>query len=91
MKYWFLAGVLLYTILAISAERIVTIVKYISERVYALSMSAHVVDLDSRSLQPKEIRTLPIIDYMRQLNIERILAIKPTLILVTNKLNLHWF
>ncbi|BGI52540.1 MAG: hemin ABC transporter substrate-binding protein [Candidatus Hamiltonella defensa (Ceratovacuna japonica)] len=85
MKYWFLVGLLLSPILAISAERIVTIGGDVSEIVYALGMGSQVVARDSTSLQPKEIQTLPDIGYMRQLNAEGILAMKPTLVLVTEQ------
>lgn len=85
MKSWLLVFSLLLPTVSVSAERVVSIGGDVSEIVYALGMGTEVVARDSTSLQPKEIQALPDIGYMRQLNAEGILAMKPTLVLVTEK------
>ncbi|WP_342221901.1 heme/hemin ABC transporter substrate-binding protein [Candidatus Fukatsuia endosymbiont of Tuberolachnus salignus] len=86
MKTWllsFILALLLFNIttVGIAKERIVTIGGDVSEISYALGVGEKIVGRDSTSLQPSAIRALPDIGYMRQINAEGILAMKPTLVL----------
>ncbi len=75
------AGLLPLTTLA--AERIVTIGGDVTEIAYALGAGSEIVARDSTSLQPQAVQKLPDVGYMRMLNAEGILAIKPTMLLVS--------
>ncbi|WP_145579439.1 heme/hemin ABC transporter substrate-binding protein [Yersinia vastinensis] len=75
------AGLLPLTTLA--AERIVTIGGDVTEIAYALGAGSEIVARDSTSLQPQAVQKLPDVGYMRMLNAEGILAMKPTMLLVS--------
>ncbi|CQJ63082.1 hemin-binding periplasmic protein [Yersinia intermedia] len=64
-----------------AAERIVTIGGDVTEIAYALG--GEIVARDSTSLQPLAVQKLPDVGYMRMLNAEGILAMKPTMLLVS--------
>ncbi|MGV8925341.1 MAG: heme/hemin ABC transporter substrate-binding protein [Ewingella sp.] len=64
-----------------AAERVISIGGDVTEIVYALGSGDEVVARDSTSLHPEKVKKLPDVGYMRQLNAEGILAIKPTLVL----------
>lgn len=68
---------------AVAAERIVSIGGDVTEIAFALGAGDEVVARDSTSLHPAEVQTRPDVGYMRQLNAEGILALKPTLVLTT--------
>lgn len=68
---------------AVAAERIVSIGGDVTEIAFALGAGNEVVARDSTSLHPAAVQKLPDVGYMRQLNAEGILALKPTLILTT--------
>lgn len=68
---------------ATAAERIVSIGGDVTEIAFALGAGDEVVARDSTSLHPAAVQKLPDVGYMRQLNAEGILALKPTLILTT--------
>ncbi|KOA71292.1 heme/hemin ABC transporter substrate-binding protein [Pantoea agglomerans] len=75
---------LLLTALALptlAAERIVSIGGDVTQIVYALDAQQDLVARDSTSQQPAQVNKLPNIGYMRKLNAEGILAVKPTLVL----------
>lgn len=74
---------LAFPLAAVAAERIVSIGGDVTEIAFALGAGDEVVARDSTSLHPAEVQTLPDVGYMRQLNAEGILALKPTLILTT--------
>lgn len=65
-----------------TTQRIVSIGGDVTEIVFALGAGDEVIARDSTSLQPKVVKKLPDIGYMRQLNAEGILSLKPTLALV---------
>lgn len=67
--------------LAHAAERLVSIGGDVTEIVYALGAGDEMVARDSTSLHPDAVKALPNVGYMRQLNAEGILAMKPTLVL----------
>ena len=66
-----------------AAERIVTIGGDVTEIAYALGAGDEIVARDSTSLQPQAVQKLPDVGYMRMLNAEGILAMKPTMLLVS--------
>ncbi|MBF1994950.1 ABC transporter substrate-binding protein [Serratia symbiotica] len=66
-----------------ATQRIVSIGGDVTEIVFALGAGDEVIARDSTSLQPKAVKKLPDIGYMRQLNAEGILSLKPTLVLTT--------
>ncbi|CAI2095761.1 Hemin-binding periplasmic protein hmuT precursor [Serratia fonticola] len=74
---------LAFPLAAVAAERIVSIGGDVTAIAFALGAGDEVVARDSTSLHPAAVQTLPDVGYMRQLNAEGILALKPTLILTT--------
>jgi len=64
-----------------AAPRLVTIGGDVTEIVYALGSGEQVVGRDSTSQRPAAVLARPDIGYMRQLNSEGILALKPTVVL----------
>lgn len=74
---------LAFPLVAMAAERIVSIGGDVTEIAFALGAGDEVVARDSTSLYPVAVQKLPDVGYMRQLNAEGILALKPTLILTT--------
>ena len=74
---------LAFPLVAVAAERIVSIGGDVTEIAFALGAGDEVVARDSTSLHPAAVQKLPDVGYMRQLNAEGLLALKPTLILTT--------
>lgn len=68
---------------ASAAERLVTIGGDVTEIAYALGAGSEIVARDSTSLVPQAAQKLPDVGYMRALNAEGILAMKPTMLLVS--------
>ncbi|ASM30853.1 Hemin-binding periplasmic protein hmuT precursor [Serratia marcescens] len=68
---------------AAAAQRIVSIGGDVTEIAFALGAGDDVIARDSTSLHPAAVKKLPDVGYMRQLNAEGILALKPTLVLTT--------
>lgn len=64
-----------------AAERVISIGGDVTEIVYALGSGDELVARDSTSQHPDKVKKLPDVGYMRQLNAEGILAMKPTLVL----------
>jgi iron complex transport system substrate-binding protein len=71
------------TPLSHAAERVISIGGDVTEIVYALGSGDEVVARDSTSTHPEKVEKLPDVGYMRQLNAEGILAMKPTLVLTS--------
>ena len=69
--------------IAMSQERIISIGGDVTEIIYALNAEQNLVGRDSTSLIPQAVNSLPDIGYMRQLNAEGILALKPTKVIAT--------
>lgn len=84
MKKWLLL-ILCSTLSFITSanERIVTIGGDITEIVFALGAGEQIIARDSTSLVPEQVKTLPDVGYMRMLNPEGILSVKPTLIITS--------
>ncbi len=79
----FILGALALVVLPLyaQAERVVSIGGDVTEIIYALGAGNELVARDSTSEQPPEVKKLPNVGYMRQLNTEGILAMKPSLVL----------
>lgn len=72
---------LLLALPSLAAERVISIGGDVTQIVYALGAQQALVARDSTSQHPALAKRLPDIGYMRQLNAEGILALKPTLVL----------
>ncbi|MBI6547849.1 heme/hemin ABC transporter substrate-binding protein [Xenorhabdus lircayensis] len=83
MKKWLLTFMLTISFNAFSAERIVTVGGDVSEIVFALGEGQHVVARDSTSQNPKALLSLPDVGYMRMLNPEGILSMRPSLVIAS--------
>lgn len=66
-----------------ASERIVSIGGDVTEIIYALNAEQQLIGRDSTSIIPERAKSLPDVGYMRQLNSEGILALKPTKIIAT--------
>lgn len=73
------------TALAATQEKIVALGGDVTEIVYALGAQSSLVARDTTSQWPPQAATLPDVGYLRQLNAEGILAMRPTLVLVSNQ------
>ncbi|EMI5489601.1 hemin ABC transporter substrate-binding protein [Providencia stuartii] len=84
MKQWLLiAMTLIISCTAQSAERVVTLGGDVTEIVFELNAGDQVVARDSTSLHPAEAVKLPDVGYMRMLNAEGVLSMRPTVILAS--------
>lgn len=72
---------LLLALPSLAADRVISIGGDVTQIVYALGAQQALVARDSTSQHPALAKRLPDIGYMRQLNAEGILALKPTLVL----------
>ena len=61
--------------------RIITIDGPVTETVFALGAGKHVMAVDDTSFYPPQVHKLPRVGYIRSLNAEGILALKPTMVL----------
>ncbi len=80
--------IMLCALFSLSAQangRIVSIGGDVTEIIYALHAEAELVGRDSTSTYPEAVKSLPDIGYMRQLNAEGILSLKPTLVLASDQ------
>lgn len=68
---------------AASQQKIVTLGGDVTEIVYALGAESSLVARDSTSQWPAQAVSLPDVGYLRQLNAEGILAMRPTLVLAS--------
>lgn len=82
MKRW-LTILIALPLFTHAAERVVTIGGDITEIAFALGAGDKIVARDSTSLYPAEATKLPDVGYMRQLNAEGILAMRPDLVLAS--------
>jgi len=84
MKGWLTALCFLpLTFSALAAERVISIGGDVTQIIYALDAQQQLIARDSTSLHPAVVKKLPDVGYMRQLNAEGILALKPTLVLAS--------
>lgn len=82
MKLWII-GLLALPFSLCATERVISIGGDVTEIVYALGAQQTLVARDSTSLQPPQATALPNVGYMRQLNAEGMLAMKPTLVIAS--------
>jgi iron complex transport system substrate-binding protein len=81
MNKWLVLIVFIIPMSCVASQRIITLGSDISEITYALGVGANIVARDSASQHPRELKILPDVGYLRQLNAEGILALQPTLVL----------
>ncbi|MBA0168041.1 MULTISPECIES: heme/hemin ABC transporter substrate-binding protein [Pectobacterium] len=84
MKNWLFPLLLTLPLGVSAAERIVSIGGDVTEIIYALGAEKDLVARDSTSLHPESVKKLPDVGYMRHLNAEGILAMKPSLVLASD-------
>jgi iron complex transport system substrate-binding protein len=65
-------------------QRVVALGGDITETIYALQAQQHLVGVDSTSEWPVAAKQLPNVGYVRQLNAEGILALRPTQVIATH-------
>lgn len=86
MKKWFaLLSALPLVTFAATPEKIVTLGGDVTEIVYALGAQSSLVARDSTSQWPQAANDLPDVGYLRQLNAEGILSMRPTLVLASTQ------
>lgn len=67
-----------------AGERLISIGGDVTEILYAIGAEKDIIGRDSTSTVPQIVEKLPDVGYMRQLNTEGILALKPTHIIATS-------
>ena len=83
MKRWLILLAALPLLASAAAERIVSLGGDVTEVVYALNAGQQLVAKDSTSTWPAAAHKLPDVGYIRQLNAEGILSLRPTLVLAS--------
>ncbi|HEC8329826.1 MULTISPECIES: heme/hemin ABC transporter substrate-binding protein [Providencia] len=84
MKQWLLTlSVLFVSFSSYATQRIVTLGGDVTEIVYELGAQDQLVARDSTSLHPEQATKLPDVGYMRMLNAEGVLSMRPTLVLAS--------
>lgn len=84
MKRWFaLLSALPLVAFAAAQEKIITLGGDVTEIVYALGAQSSLVARDSTSQWPQAANDLPDVGYLRQLNAEGMLSMRPTLVLAS--------
>ena len=83
MKYWLMLCAAFPLWAHAATERIVSLGGDVTEIVYALQAQQQLVAKDSTSTWPPAAHTLPDVGYIRQLNAEGILSLRPTLVLAS--------
>lgn len=76
--------ILFFTLTLLGNERIISLSPSITEIVYALQKGNDLVATSEYSLYPKEAQTLPIIGSYSNPNLEKIIALSPTLVVGQN-------
>lgn len=66
-------------------QRVITLGGDVTEIAYALGAESALVARDSTSLWPSQAAALPDVGYLRQLNAEGILSLRPTLVLASSQ------
>ena len=85
MKNWFALLCALPLVAVAAPERIVALGGDVTEIVYALGAESSLVARDSTSQWPQATNALPDVGYLRQLNAEGILSVRPTLVLASDQ------
>ncbi|MDI2111699.1 heme/hemin ABC transporter substrate-binding protein [Commensalibacter nepenthis] len=77
-------SLLVITVSAQAKERIISIGGDVTEIIYALGAQDELVGRDTTSNQPANVKNVKDIGYMRQLNTEGILSLKPTMVITSD-------
>lgn len=77
-------SLLVTTVSAQAKERIISIGGDVTEIIYALGAQDELVGRDTTSNQPAAVNNVKDIGYMRQLNTEGILSLKPTMVITSD-------
>jgi iron complex transport system substrate-binding protein len=83
-KYLILIIALPFMVFAMP-QKVVSLGGDITEIVYALGAQSQLVGRDSTSTWPAAVKKLPDVGYMRQLNIEGILSLQPTMVIASRQ------
>lgn len=83
MKRWLMLIAAFPLFVHAAAERIISLGGDVTEIVYALDAQRQLVAKDSTSTWPAAAQSLPDVGYLRQLNAEGILSLRPTLVLAS--------
>ncbi|MBJ3814464.1 hemin ABC transporter substrate-binding protein [Shimwellia pseudoproteus] len=83
MKRWWLLLAALPLFTAAASDRVVSLGGDVTEIVYGLDAQNTLVGRDTTSTWPEAANSLPNVGYLRQLNAEGILALRPTLVLAS--------
>ena len=83
MKRWLMLIAALPLFAHAAAERIISLGGDVTEIAYALGAQQQLVAKDSTSTWPAAARSLPDVGYIRQLNAEGILSLRPTIVLAS--------
>ena len=87
LPFWFVGNLLMASALNAEVPRIVSIGGSITEIVYALGKGEWVVGRDTSSYYPDAVKAIPTVGYVRQLNPEGILSLRPSLVIGPEGLN----
>jgi iron complex transport system substrate-binding protein len=77
-----LVACLAVTVVAAAPKRIISLVPNVTEMIYAIGAGSRVVAVSSYDTYPPEVRTLPNVGALLDPNVERILSLKPDLVIV---------
>lgn len=86
MKRWGILLAALPLFASAAAERVISLGGDVTEIVYALNAGQQLVAKDSTSTWPAAAQKLPDVGYLRQLNAEGILSLRPQLVLASAQL-----
>lgn len=64
------------------AKRVISLAPHTTEMMYAIGAGKTLVGVASRSDYPEEVRSLPVVGDFRQIDLERVLVLKPDLLVV---------
>lgn len=84
LRYW-LSSLLLCTLagsVLATPQRIVSLTPHITEQLFAIGAGAQVIAVDDASDWPPEVKRLPRIANYQSLNLERLLALEPDLVIL---------
>lgn len=90
MMRWLLLLIAFPLLSHAAVERLVTLGGDVTEIVYALHAEESLVARDSTSSWPPAAQKLPDVGYLRQLNAEGILALRPQLVLASAQRSPRW-
>lgn len=84
MKLFILpAALFACAVTALAQERVVSIGGGLTELLHALELDSRLVGVDSSSVYPESLSSLPVVGYARALSAEGVLSLNPTLVICT--------